>query len=82
MAILVPVLIVMAIAIVVERFQRRRDHADGVLVSFDDLRLTGTQLLVGRGRDAQRFPLAGLHAKVNITSSSGQAGTADVHLTI
>jgi hypothetical protein len=82
MAIAVPMLIIMAVAFVVERYQRRRDREDGVLMSWDDLRLTGTQLIVGLRRDAQRIPLAGLHAKVDVTSLSGKAGTAEVHLTI
>ena len=81
MAIAAPLLIMMVIAIVVERFQRRRDRADGVLMSFDDLRLTGTQLLVGPGRDAQRLPLAGLHAKVAVTGSR-QTTDDEVQLTI
>lgn len=82
MAIVAPLLMMMAIAIVVERYQRRRDHADGVLMSWDDLRLTGTQLIVGPGRDAQRLPLGGLHAIVTVTRSSGQANNDAVHLTI
>ena len=82
MAIVLPLLIVMAIAVVVERVQRRRDHADGVLISWDDLRLTDTALIVGSRPDAQRLPLDGLHAKVDVTSSSGQANDDEVHLTI
>jgi hypothetical protein len=81
-ALVVPLLIMMAIAFVVERYQRRRDNADGVIMSWDDLRLTGSHLLVGSRRDAQRLPLPGLHAKVAITGSSGQGNDDDVHLTI
>ncbi len=51
-------------------------------MSWEDLRLTGTQLIVGFGRDAQRRPLAGLHASVAVTGSSGQAHDDEVHLTI
>jgi hypothetical protein len=73
-AIVVPMLIMMAIAIVVERFQRGRDRADGVVMSWDDLRLTPSHLIVGSRRDAQRFPLAGLHAKVAVTTSPDRPG--------
>jgi len=82
MAIVVPLLIMMAIAIIVERSQRRRDRADGVLMAWDDLRLTDTQLIVGSGRDAQRLPIAGLHAKASVTGSPGRARDDEVHLTI
>jgi hypothetical protein len=82
MALVVPLLIVMAIAFVVERYQRRRDNADGVLMSWDDLRLTGAHLIVGSRRDAQRLPLPGLHAKVAVTGSSGPGNDDEVHLTI
>jgi hypothetical protein len=81
-AIVAPLLIMMAIAVVAERVQRRRDHAAGVLMSWDDLRLTGTQLIVGSRQDAQRLPLDGLHAKVDVTSASGPANDDEVHLTI
>ncbi|WP_099039900.1 hypothetical protein [Mycobacterium neglectum] len=82
MAIVAPLLIIMAIAVVVERIQRRRDHADGVLMSWDDLRLTDSALIVGSRHNAQRLPLNGLHAKVDVTSSSGQVTDDEVHLTI
>jgi hypothetical protein len=72
-ALVVPLVIMMAVAIVVELSQRRRDRADGVLISWDDLRLTRSHLIVGAGRAAQRFPLDGLSAKVTVTASPGQA---------
>ncbi len=80
-ALVVPVAIMMAVAFFVDRGQRQRDRADGVLLSFDDLRLTRTHLLVGSGPDAQRFPLAGLTATATTTAPPG--GDADeVHVII
>ncbi len=51
-------------------------------MSWDDLRLTGTQLIAGSRPDAQRLRLAGLHAMVAVTGPSGQANDDEVHLTI
>jgi hypothetical protein len=75
--------IMVTVAILVERRQRRRDQADGVLMTWDDLRLTRTYLIVGSAHDAQTLPLGGLKAIVDITTSPGQAdGDQTVHLTI
>jgi hypothetical protein len=80
---LVPLVIMMAAAIVTEQWQRRRDRADDVLMTWDDLRLTRSHLMVGFRSDAPRIPLAGLEANVGITASPGQADDAcTVHLTI
>jgi hypothetical protein len=82
-AIVVPMLVMMAVAIVVDLHQRRRDRVDGVLMSWDDLRLTRNQLVVGSRRDAPRLPLTGLVAKVAVTDSPGDArDDHEVHLTI
>lgn len=77
----VPMAVMMALAYVVERRQRRRDHADGVLMSFDDLRLTRTHLLVGSGPEALRFPLAGLTATATTTAPPGHDAD-EVHVII
>ncbi|MGV0644591.1 hypothetical protein ABQE44_14425 [Mycolicibacterium sp. XJ2546] len=77
----VPMAVMMALAYVVERRQRQRDHADGVLLSFDDLRLTRTHLLVGSGPEAQRFPLAGLTATATTTAPPGHDAD-EVHVII
>lgn len=80
-ALVVPMAIMMTIAYAVERRQRRRDRADGVLLSFDDLRLTRTHLLIGSGADARRIPLEGLSATATTTAPPG--GDADeVHVII
>jgi hypothetical protein len=63
-----------------EQWRRRRDRADGLLISWDDLRMTRSDLIVGSGRDAQKFPLRGLSAKVDVTASPYQAD--EVHLII
>ncbi|MDQ2637032.1 MAG: hypothetical protein M3Y83_09170 [Actinomycetota bacterium] len=80
-ALVVPMVIMMTIAYAVERRQRRRDRADGVLLSFDDLRLTRTHLLVGSGPDAQRISLDGLSATATTTAPPGQDAD-EVHVII
>ncbi|MDA4110198.1 hypothetical protein MHOL44478_23480 [Mycobacterium holsaticum DSM 44478] len=80
-ALVVPMAIMMTVAYVVERRQRRRDRADGVLLSFDDLRLTRTHLLVGSGVDARRIPLDGLSATATTTVTEGQDAD-EVHVII
>lgn len=71
-ALLVPLGLMMAFAILGERRQRRRDRAEGVVMSFDDLRLTNTHLLVGSGAGAERIALSGLSAKVAVTAVPDQ----------
>jgi hypothetical protein len=73
--------IAMTIAIFVERLQRWRDRADGVLFSWDDLRFTASHLIVGSGRDVQRFLLDGLSAKVEVIAAPEQSDD-EVHLII
>lgn len=80
-AIALPLAIVMAVAFIVEHHQRRRDRVDGVLMSWDDLRLTRSHLIVGTGRDAQRFAIRGLSAKVDVTRSPDRPDD-EVHLVI
>jgi hypothetical protein len=80
-AIAIPLAIVMAIAFVLEQYQQRQDRMDGVLLSWDDLRLTRSLLIVGSGRDAERFPIGGLSAKVDVTRSPDQPDD-EVHLVI
>lgn len=75
-ALVVPMAVMMTIAFFVERGKRRRDRADGVLLSFDDLRLTRTHLIVGSGPDAPRFALAGLSATA--TTTGGDADELEV----
>lgn len=82
-AICVPLAILMAVALVSGQLQRRRDRADNVLMTWDDLRLTPTHLIVGSRRDAPRIPLSGLTAVVDIVGSLDQTGEDDtVHMTI
>ena len=71
-ALLVPIGIMMAVAILGEQRQSRRDRADGVVMSWEDLRMTNTHLLVGNGRDAERIALSGLKAKVAVTAKPDQ----------
>jgi hypothetical protein len=80
-AIAIPLAIVMAIAFLVERYQRRRDRADGVVMSWDDLRLTRSHLIVGAGSEADRYPIRGLSAKVDVTRSPDRPDD-EVHLVI
>jgi hypothetical protein len=63
--------VLMAVAIVAEQWRRRQDRSDGVLASWDDLRLTPSQLIVGSRRDAERIPLDGLSATVDFTEGEG-----------
>lgn len=72
-ALLVPLGIMMAVAIFGEQRQRRRDRAEGVVISWDDLRLTDTHLLVGSGPGAGRIALTGLSAKVAVTATADRA---------
>ena len=65
---LVPLGIMMAVAIFGEQRQRRRDRAEGVVMSWGDLRLTDTHLLVGSGPGAERIALNGFSAKVAVTA--------------
>ncbi len=82
-AVSVPLAILMAVALVAEQSRRRRDRADDVLMSWDDLRLTPNHLIVGSRRDAQRIPLGGLTAVVGFAGSPGPVGADDmVHITI
>lgn len=73
-ALLVPLGIMMAVAIFGEQRQRRRDRAEGVVISWDDLRLTDTHLLVGSGPGAERIALSGLSAKVAVTATPHRPG--------
>jgi len=68
-AVVVAVVVLMAVAIVAEQLRRRRDRSDGVLMTWDDLRLTRSHLIVGSRRDAEQIPLAGLSAKVEFTAA-------------
>lgn len=70
-AMVLVVVVLMAAAIVAEQWRRRRDRSDGVLLAWDDLRLTPTHLIVGSRRDAECIPLAGLSAKVDFTEADG-----------
>ena len=69
----VAVAAMMAVAILVERMRRRRDRADGVLMSWDDLRLTASHLIVGSRGDALRLPLDGLKAEVVVSTPPRQS---------
>jgi len=80
-ALLVPLGIMMAVAILGEQRQRRRDRAEGVLMSWDDLRFTDTHLIVGSGAGAERIPLSGLSAKVAVAAAP-DGPDDDVHLII
>jgi len=71
------VVFLMAVAFVAEQWRRRQDRADGVLMAWDDLRLTPTHLIVGSRRDAPRIPLAGLSAKVDFATAPTRAGDDD-----
>jgi hypothetical protein len=71
----------MVVAFVSEQCQQRRDRAEGVLMSWDDLRLTRSHLIVGSRRDAARFPIGALSAKVDITRSPNRPDD-EVHLVI
>lgn len=71
-ALLVPLGIMMAVAIFGEQRQRRRDRAEGVVMSWEDLRMTDTHLIVGTGPGAERIPLSGLSAKVAVTAKPDQ----------
>lgn len=82
-ALFVAVAVMMAVAIFVEQKRRRRDRADGVLMSWDDLRLTASHLIVGSGNDALRLPLAELKAEVVISTPPRQAeSNGEVRMTI
>jgi hypothetical protein len=73
----------MAVAIFVEQMRRRRDRADGVLMSWDDLRLTASHLIVGADSDALRLPLAELKAEVVVSAPPRQAESGgEVRMTI
>ncbi len=82
-ALFVAVAMMMAVAIFVEQMRRRRDRADGVLMSWDDLRLTSSHLIVGSGSAALRLPLAGLKAEVVVSTPPRQAESdGEVRMTI
>jgi hypothetical protein len=82
-AVSMPLAILMAVALLAEQSRRRRDRAENVLVSWDDLRLAPTHLIVGSRLDAQRIPLDGLTAVVDVVSSQDQArDDGMVHVTI
>jgi len=82
-ALVLAVLALMGAAIVAEQWRRRQDRFDGVLLTWDDLRLTATHLIVGSRRDAQRIPLAGLRAKVDFGAAQDHVEDGDsVHLVI
>ncbi|MCV7298330.1 hypothetical protein H7J93_01600 [Mycobacterium barrassiae] len=79
----VAVAAMMAVAIFVEQMRRRRDRVDGVLMSWDDLRLTASHLIVGSGSDALRLPLDGLKAEVVVSTPPRQAESdGEVRMTI
>ncbi|MFI5508989.1 hypothetical protein ACIA48_16080 [Mycobacterium sp. NPDC051804] len=80
-ALVVPLGLMMAFAIFGERRQRRRDRAEGVVMSFGDLRLTDTHLIVGSGPGAERIALSGLSAKVAIATAPDRPDE-EVQLTI
>jgi hypothetical protein len=83
LAVSVPLAILMAVALLAEQSQRRRDRAENVLMSWDDLRLTPTHLIIGFRSGAQRTPLGGLTAVVDVVSSPDQPGDDGmVHMTI
>ena len=82
-ALVLAVVVLMAVAVVAEQWRRRRDRSDGVLLAWNDLRLTPTHLIVGSRRDAQRIPLTGLSARVDFAPSPGQTDDDDsVHVVI
>ncbi|MGO4442103.1 hypothetical protein AB4Z42_01970 [Mycobacterium sp. 2YAF39] len=81
-AVFAPAVILVVVAMVAELSQRWRDRADDVLMTWDDLRLTPSHLIVGSRRDAERIPLNGLTAIVDMVGSPGQDGVDTVHLTI
>jgi hypothetical protein len=82
-ALMLAVVVLMIVAIAAEQWRRRRDRSDGVLLAWDDLRLTPTHLIVGSRRDARRIPLTGLSARVDFAATPGRAGRDDsVHLVI
>lgn len=61
----------------------RQNRRVGSVGQWADLRVTQTQLIVGRGRNAARLPLAGLRAQTAETPAvPGNRGGARVHLTI
>lgn len=61
----------------------RQNRRVGSVGQWADLRVTQTQLIVGRGRNAVRLPLAGLRAQTaEIPAVPGDGGGARVHLTI
>jgi hypothetical protein len=80
-AVAIPLAIVMAIAFVLEQYQQRQNRVDGVLMAWDDLRLTPSHLIIGSRRDAERLPVGELSAKVDVTRSPGQPND-EVHLVI
>ena len=64
-------------------FRDRENHRAGSVGQWADLRVTQTQLIVGRGRNAARLPLVGLRAQtVETPAVPGNGGGARVHLTI
>ena len=69
--IVLAVVALMAVAIIAEQWRRRQDRSDGVLASWDDLRLTRSHLILGTRRDAERIPLDGLSATVDFTDADG-----------
>jgi hypothetical protein len=81
-AVFAPAVILAVVAIVAEVSQRWRDRADDVLMTWDDLRLTPSHLIVGSRRDAERIPLNGLTAVVDMVGSPRQDDEDTVHLTI
>ncbi len=65
-------------AVIVDLSQSRRNRNNGVIASWGDLRLTGSDLIVGNHRSARRIPLAGLTARVTETHTSTTGPQAHV----
>ena len=60
----------------------RQNRRVGSVGQWADLRVTQTQLIVGRGRNAVRLPLGGLRAQTAEIPAVPGDGDARVHLTI
>ena len=51
-----------------------RNRAEGVIAEWARLRITPTELILGYGKNALRFPLAGLSAKVEGSGAQARSG--------
>lgn len=58
-----------------KRRSREADRAAGIIDKWNNLRLTKTELIDGAGKNAKRYPLTGLMARVE---NSGTVITTDV----